>query len=205
MNHYLRSTDNIDWETPAVRELARGLAGGASGEVDVARRCYEWVRDEIRHSGDYRASVTTCRASDVLREGTGWCYAKSHLLAALLRANGIPAGLCYQRLLLDDDRDVFTLHGLNAVHLREYDWYRVDPRGNKAGVDAQFCPPVERLAWLGDQPGEVNFPEILADPEPCIVECLTTHCGWEAVRANLPDFTMISSLTDAHLESKPHD
>jgi len=34
----------------------------------------------------------TCKASDVLIYGTGYCYAKSHLLAALLRANAIPAG-----------------------------------------------------------------------------------------------------------------
>jgi len=40
--------------------------------------------------------VVTCSASEVLREGTGICFAKSHLLAALLRAVGIPAGLCYQ-------------------------------------------------------------------------------------------------------------
>ena len=44
----------------------------------------------------------------------GICYAKSHLLAAILRANLFPTGFCYQRLVLDDKTDSrFVLHGLN--------------------------------------------------------------------------------------------
>ena len=76
----------------------------------------------------------TCRASDVLKYRTGYCFAKSHLLAALLRANQIPAGLCYQRLTIDhppvqgsiDTNPPHTLHGLNAVLLPEFGWYRMD-------------------------------------------------------------------------------
>ncbi|MBI2949982.1 MAG: hypothetical protein HYY23_20300 [Verrucomicrobia bacterium] len=41
----------------------------------------------------------------------GFCYAKSHLLAALLRARGIPAALCYQRLAFDAAGSAFCLHG----------------------------------------------------------------------------------------------
>ena len=47
--------------------------------VAVAGRCFEWVRDEIRRSGDFRLDPVTCSASQVLRHGTGFCYAKSHL------------------------------------------------------------------------------------------------------------------------------
>ena len=93
----------------------------------------------------------------------GWCFAKSHLLAALLRANGIPAGLCYQRLRREDG-DGFTLHGLNAVYLPEIGWYRIDARGNKPGVAAQFCPPEEVLAWPVQSDGEIDLPEIWPDP-----------------------------------------
>ena len=45
------------------------------------------------------------------------CYAKSHLLAGLLRANGIPAAFVYQRLRLNDDGPLFCLHGLNGAYL----------------------------------------------------------------------------------------
>ena len=147
MNEYLRPTEVMDWDHPDVRDLARALAGGAADPTAIAKRSFEWVRDEIRHSGDCKVNQPTCAASEVLRHEAGWCFAKSHLLAALLRANGIPAGLCYQRLVMDSETNRFMLHGLNAILLPEFGWYRIDPRGNKPGVDARFDPPNETLAW----------------------------------------------------------
>ncbi len=94
MKKYLTSSEYIDWQSTNVLAQARELALGKVAKVDVARACFEFVRDNIRHSGDYELNPVTCKASDVLRHGTGFCYAKSHLLAALLRANDIPAGLC---------------------------------------------------------------------------------------------------------------
>ena len=141
MDEYLRPTEVMDCDHPEVRHLARALADGVSDPTAIAKRSFEWVRDEIRHSGDFQVNQPTCAASEVLRHKAGWCYAKSHLLAALLRANGIPAGLCYQRLAMDGGTHRFMLHGLNAVLLPEFGWYRIDPRGNKPGVDARFDPP----------------------------------------------------------------
>lgn len=195
MERYLRSTETIDWQTPAVSECAKLITAGHTEPKEIARVCFEWVRDRIRHSGDYKASVTTCSASEVLREETGWCFAKSHLLAALLRANGIPAGLCYQRLSRDEGNG-FTLHGLVAVHLPDLGWYRIDARGNKPGVDAQFCPPTERLAWPGIEKGERNFPEIWPDPVPIVIDCLSSNHGWGVVKANLPDMAVIQTVTE---------
>mgnify|MGYP000215207671 CR=1 FL=1 len=184
MERYLASTDIIDWHTPAVRELAGSLS--RETVLEAARTCFEWVRDRIAHSGDTQADVVTCRASEVLEQRTGWCYAKSHLLAALLRANGIPAGLCYQRLSRDEGGG-FVVHGLNGVHLPEHGWYRVDVRGNKPGVNAQFSPPIERLAWEGTGPGEANFPGIHPTPLPEIVHFLSSTRGYEQTRRELPD------------------
>lgn len=183
---YLQSTEVINWEDPAVRRLAAALA--APTVEETAKRCFEWVRDEIRHSMDYRANPVTCVASDVLAAGTGYCYAKSHLLAALLRANSIPAGLCYQRLSLDDDG--FCLHGLNAVYLPERGWHRLDARGNKPGVDAQFTPPVEQLAFRPQLPGEVDVPGIFSDPLPEVVRVLRAYTTYDAVANNLPDIQL---------------
>jgi transglutaminase-like putative cysteine protease len=70
----------------------------------------------------------TCSASQVLLHGTGFCYAKGHLLAALLRANAIPVGSCYQRLRIDGTGPPFCLHGFNSVHLPAIGWYRIDAR-----------------------------------------------------------------------------
>lgn len=186
MYQYLKSSEIIDWKAPDVLQFAQNIASGNSDVISVSQACYEWVRDYIYHSGDCKASVTTCCASEVLKEGTGWCFSKSHLLAALLRANKIPAGICYQRLRLDNDNG-FALHGFNAVHLPEFGWYRIDARGNKPGVDAQFCPPKEKLAWIPEADGEMDLPEIWPDPLPVVVQCLKNNQGWQEVEANLPD------------------
>ena len=187
MDEYLQSTEIIDHDNPAVRSLANELAAGSLEQKDVAKRCFEWVRDEIKHSGDFKINPTTCAASEVLRHNTGWCFAKSHLLAALLRANGIPAALCYQRLTRNGKTAPYTLHGLNAVFLPDVGWYKIDPRGNKKGVDAQFRPPIERLAWPISVDGEGDFPDVFADPFPAVVDVLRSFETWDGVRENLPD------------------
>jgi transglutaminase-like putative cysteine protease len=134
MQEFLRATDVIDWQHPSILTLSSQLVG--STVVETAQKCFEWVRDEIKHSNDFKMNPVTCTASDVLSAGTGYCYAKSHLLSALLRANHIPAGLCYQRLSINDDGAPYCLHGLNAVYLPESGWYRIDARGNKPGINA---------------------------------------------------------------------
>jgi transglutaminase-like putative cysteine protease len=192
MEQFLKVTEVIDWTHPAVSSRARELSESITGPHEVAKRCFEWVRDSIQHSSDFQRDPVTCSASEVLACGTGYCYAKSHLLAALLRANRIPAGFCYQRLSIDDTGARYSLHGLNAVHLPEFGWYRVDSRGNKAGVNAQFMPPVEQLAFQVNFPEERNFPEILADPLSVVVTALRTYSTWDALYKNLPDWKLPS-------------
>jgi len=187
LEEYLRATPIIDWDHPAILKKGKEIAGDSKDPVEIARRCFEWVRDEIRHSHDYRTNPVTLKASEVLEHGTGYCYAKSHLLAALLRANCIPAGLCYQRLSRNDDGAPFCLHGLNAVYLEGIGWYRIDARGNKEGVDAQFNPPHEQLAYQVKAEGEADLPEIWAEPLPVVVEALSRYKNYAELYDNLPD------------------
>jgi len=187
LHPYLEASEYIDWQHPSVLARARELAAGSADDTETARRCFEFVRDGIRHSWDYRQNPVTCRASEVLAHATGYCYAKSHLLAALLRANAIPAGLCYQRLPVGDSGPPYCLHGLNAVWLAEYGWYRVDARGNKPGVDARFCPPVERLAFRLTGDGESDLPGIHAAPLPAVILALTDCATVEELYGELPD------------------
>ena len=187
MEHYLASSEYIDWQHPSIMHKAAALAANCATDTAIAENCFTFVRDAIRHSWDYQANPVTCKASDVLRHATGFCYAKSHLLAALLRANGIPAGLCYQRLSIGGDGSPYSLHGLNAVYLAQQGWYRIDARGNKPGVAAAFTPPVERLAFAITDAEEKDFPNILTHPLPQVVQLLTQYDTVEAVSENLPD------------------
>jgi transglutaminase-like putative cysteine protease len=187
VDRFLRATDVIDWTHPEVQAAAHEIRGDAADPAAVAARCYTWVRDEIRHTTDFGLRTVTCRASDVLRHGSGYCYAKSHLLAALLRANGIPTGLAYQRLALDEDGGRFCLHGLNALWLPATGWYRVDARGNKAGIDARFDPPHERLAFTPTRPGERDVPGVHSDPLPVVITALGAYQDAAELGEHLPD------------------
>ncbi|MFW5447823.1 MAG: transglutaminase family protein [Methylophagaceae bacterium] len=191
MKQYLASTQYIDWQTDEVKAKAQQLALGLSDKTEIVAACFQFVRDHIKHSMDFKLNPITCKASDVLKHSTGYCYAKSHLLAALLRANGIPAGMCYQRLTIDNDEPPFCLHGLNAVFLEPYGWYRIDARGNKENVTAEFTPPVEQLAFPIITEGEADLPEIWAEPLPDIVTVLEKYNSYDQVAANLPDIALI--------------
>ncbi|MCC3411797.1 MAG: transglutaminase family protein [Microcoleus sp. PH2017_25_DOB_D_A] len=193
MKTYLAATDIIDRDHPAILALANKIASQHHTSEAIAQSSFEWVRDEIRHSYDYQMNPVTCRASDVLKHKTGYCFAKSHLLAALLRANNIPAGFCYQRLSFDDKGAPYTLHGFNAVYLPDVGWYRVDARGNRDNVNAQFTPPQEQLAFKIQFPEEADFQTILSEPLRVVVEALQNHSTWDKLLLNLPDVSLDSA------------
>jgi len=187
MKQYLEASKYIDYDNSEINALAKSLSSSLNSKMEIAKACFEWVRDNIKHSADFKLNPVTCKASDVLKHKTGYCYAKSHLLAALLRANDIPAGLSYQRLSINEDGAPYCLHGLNSVYLEEFGWYRIDARGNKVGVDAQFFPPNEKLAFAIQFESEVDFFEILSEPLPIVISILEKYETYNEVLDNLPD------------------
>jgi len=192
MQEFLRSSAYIDFDHPLVAAQAVRLAAGVQSETDVTRRCFEFVRDEIQHSWDFKRNPVTIRASEVLKHGTGYCYAKSHLLAALLRANRVPAGFCYQRLSFNDSGTPYCLHGLNAVFLKAHGWYRLDARGNKPGVAAQFTPPHEALAFRVRDREERDLPEIWSEPLPMVISAMEAFPDFALLAQNLPDIALFN-------------
>ncbi|WP_156472930.1 hypothetical protein [Pseudorhodoferax sp. Leaf265] len=67
MQNYLAASQYIDHDHAAVRALAKDLAQGRSTDREIAAACFALVRDEIRHSVDFKLNPVTCKASDVLR------------------------------------------------------------------------------------------------------------------------------------------
>jgi transglutaminase-like putative cysteine protease len=193
LEQYLAPSEYINFGHPLVQSRAAELAAGKCGRIELISACFEFVRDHIEHSVDYGRTVVTCSASDALIHGSGFCYAKSHLLAALLRANGVPAGLCYQRLSAGDGGPPYCLHGLNAVWLENFGWFRIDARGNKPGVDAQFRPPTEQLAFSINEPEEADFPEVWTEPLAVVTNALTGGGTVGEVLANLPDVAVVKA------------
>ena len=188
LDEYLVSDEVIDWHHPDIQRMAKELVGDCLDQQSKIRFLFEWVRDEIPHTKDIDGTVVTCKASDVLRHRTGMCYAKSHLLAALLRANGIPAGFCYQVLVRDAPYTGLVLHGLNGVYLEnEKRWVRIDPRGNVRNINAQFDPNKEQLAFPMDPAlGELIYDTIFKAPVPEVKEVLGKFTDLQEMWPYLP-------------------
>jgi transglutaminase-like putative cysteine protease len=189
LSDYLVSDSIIDWETPAVRQKALDLTQLQTDEIDKARTLYEWVRDAIPHSNDVGLDILTCSASEVMAHGTGICFAKSHLLAALLRAVGIPAGFCYQLLRLDPPvNNELVLHGFNGIYLASRNkWIRLDARGNTGNIDARFSIDREQLAFAMDPAaGEFIYETIFAAPVDSVVAKLRKYASRSELWMDLP-------------------
>lgn len=191
LSDYLVETEIIDFSDPGIISVSNRLNNESAGKTDLMKRIYEFVRDEISHSADINGQNVTLKASDVLKEKQGICFAKSHFLAALYRLNGIPAGFCYQKLILDDETAPFLIfHGLCGVYAEETNiWVRLDPRGNKAGIDAQFSlnPDEEKTAFIArPEFGEEDFHTVYVNPAPEVIQALTENKTREELWKNLP-------------------
>lgn len=147
MQKFLQATEYVDYNSEIIQNKVLELFTENMSNTEKARIAYEFVRDKIPHSFDCNAEIITAKASDVLKYKTGICHAKANLLTALLRSQGIPTGFCFQRLtLLDDDSIGYGVHAYNAVFL-ENKWIKLDARGNKDGVNAQFSMGEPILAF----------------------------------------------------------
>ena len=124
------------WQTPRVLERARLLGAAGQEEESRVRAAYLFVRDRISQSLDVETDALPCTASQVLKEETGVSFAKSHLLAALLRA-------CPQLLWLSA---VF----MDATPLGEQAWHAVPASLHALEVDVLRGPPLtaEQLAAI---------------------------------------------------------
>ncbi|HEX3039089.1 MAG TPA: transglutaminase family protein [Caproiciproducens sp.] len=185
---FLAQDSYVDFSSPVIQKEADALFAGIDDKTKIAETAFLFVRDEIPHSFDCNASVITAKASDVLVYKTGICHAKSNLLAALLRARGIPAGFCYQHLTLaDDESKGYCLHCYNAVYLNNQ-WIKLDARGNKAGVDAQFSLGEPKLAFANrPRYDEYFYPGIYARPHGAAMKMLEKAKTIQDVMNHIPD------------------
>ena len=158
MERFLQPSYYVDLQAENIQATARALFAPDMTPAEKARTAYHFVRDEMLHSFDCHAQVVTVRASEVLHHRTGICHAKANLLAALLRIQGIPTGFSFQRITYaaQDESMGYCTHAFNAVYLGGH-WVKLDARGNKPGIDAQFS--------LGD-------PILASPPRPLVEEFL---------------------------------
>ncbi|MBX3421718.1 MAG: transglutaminase family protein [Pirellulaceae bacterium] len=149
-DEYLRVTEFLDYDHPAVAEYARRHAQGAESPRQQIVQLYYAVRDGFLYNPyvlDLRR--TGLKASTLLTRHSGYCIEKGILLAACARALGIPSRLSFyivrnhigteklERLL---KKDYLVFHGAAELLLDDR-WIKTTPAFNSTlcrylGVDA---------------------------------------------------------------------
>ena len=135
---HLQPTAAINSDHPAVLAFAREHAKG-NDDRERAVALNLAVRDGFRYD-PYRIdlSLQGLCASSVLEKGYGWCVPKAVLLAAVCRADGIPARLGFadvrnhlstERLRKTMGTDVFAWHGYTELWL-DGAWRKATPAFN---------------------------------------------------------------------------
>lgn len=161
---FTEETKYIDYSHSAIQRLVKDLFTDTMSDIEKAKANFYFVRDEITHSFNIRARVVSVTASECLLNRTGVCHIKSNLLAALLRSQGIPTGFCFQHLAWDNHATAFVTHGYNAVFL-EGKWIKLDARGNKENVHAEFSMEESILAFrVNEEIGEYDVKGIFTSP-----------------------------------------
>lgn len=178
ISDYLIGTEEVNYNHPILQQKIAEFLGKEYTEIQKVEAVFQFVRDQIPHSWDIQSEIVTRTASEVLEKKTGICYAKSNLLAALLRGMGIPCGFCYQRLMIFDTPEKgYSLHAFNAVYIESLRrWIRIDARGNKHGVEAEFSLEEEKLAFhVNEEMNEKDYPTIFIKPNAKTMETLKKH------------------------------
>ncbi|HEY3360524.1 MAG TPA: hypothetical protein VGK06_01505 [Methanosarcina sp.] len=76
LQDYLKKSEVIDYDNKLIVEKCLVLKKGTDGEISLIKKIYEFVRDEIHHSGDIGEMRVTCNASEVLEAGHGYVALK---------------------------------------------------------------------------------------------------------------------------------
>lgn len=186
LDDYLKCDDIIDFDDPSIEEAVEQLTAGLRDNASKAQAIYEFVRDQIFHSFDISATTVTIKASEVLEKGHGICYAQAHLLTAMMRCAGIPAGLCYQ---LKKFEDRLVVHGYCAVYIDSIGrWIRLDAsratEENSAPFD--FGQDSPELVVNKDF-GEYDDPTVYINPSKRVIKALRAFETVDELRDNLPD------------------
>ncbi|MBI4612017.1 MAG: hypothetical protein HY720_00240 [Planctomycetes bacterium] len=140
---FLSPEPGIESDAPAVRDLARGLAGERAEEI--AGNAFHAVR-RVLH---YRVQEEERGALAGLVAGEGDCTEQAALLAALLRARGVPA-----RVALGRFANSTRLHAIAEVRIRGV-WLPMDVTNRPEplfGTTSNFLVLFRRNWIAGDRP-----------------------------------------------------
>lgn len=159
----LDPTDVIASADPQVVATAQRLTVGLSDAPSRAVALFRFVRDTIRYDiGPDLPSRSAWHAAATLARGRGFCQQKAVLLAALLRAAGIPSALGFQHVRdwkLQGTRFAAILpEGVIIYHGLTFAWLHGAWRAMDATLDAGLCERRNYQLVSADPTGDAYLP-----------------------------------------------
>jgi hypothetical protein len=131
---YLKDSLYLNHKDPKLREMAKAAAGDEMQPYKLADKLRKYVTENIREKN---LSIGFATASEVARSREGDCTEHAVLLAALARANGLPAravsGIIYVETFLGRQR-VFSYHMWTQVYLGGQ-WVDLDAAQHQTDCD----------------------------------------------------------------------
>ncbi len=133
---YLATSVTVQTAAPQIRNTARTIVGGETGNLARTRLLVDWIQSNVE-----RDPSDVFSALDVLQTRKAECQGHAWLFAALARSLGIPtrvvSGLVYSAEL-----DGFLYHSWNES-LVDGVWLPVDPTFGQVGADATHLRMLE--------------------------------------------------------------
>lgn len=141
LSHYLKSSEYIDSNHPAIIALKDKLISDNNSEQEKIVKLYLHVRDNWRYN-PYKLDLreSQMKASAVLNRTEAYCIEKAVLYAALLRSAGIPAKVGFanvknhiatEKLEAVLKTNVLVFHGYTVVYFNSQ-WKVATPAFNKS-------------------------------------------------------------------------
>lgn len=131
---YLKPNPHVNYnDGMSCIQFSRNLVSGLSSDAEKAKAIYNWVRSNIKYD---HSKVDTLPAGYLPNPETtfttrkGICYDFASLLAAMCRANGIPA-----KLIIGTADGISGLHAWNNVYF-DGAWHRYDASTASQGATA---------------------------------------------------------------------
>lgn len=150
---YLQATTFLNHDDPAVTRFVQSTLHDVDSPVDKAVKLFYAVRDGIRYDPYcLRMTPRHFKASSVLAAGRGFCISKAVLLAAAVRAAGIPAAIGLSDVVNHfstpklkeamGSHEVFLHHGYVTMYM-DGRWVKAVPAFNRELCDVMGVPPTE--------------------------------------------------------------
>jgi hypothetical protein len=143
----LIKTPFIQSDNPAIRSLAHRIMGIPTDAKAGVRLMTEWVFKHIEKT----PLVSNPDAVEILKQRKGDCNEHAVLLAALLRAIGIPARICTGLVYVRDD---FYFHAWNEAYVGN--WISLDATLNQVPTDATHLKLIE-----GDLESQIRLMHVI--------------------------------------------